>query len=145
MALVNDPGEIREALLAAKTIAVVGCSPNPARPSHSIARFLMRTGYTVIPVNPGHRELLGQPCYPSLQAIPSEVRVDIVSVFRRSDFVAPVAEAALERPGVRLFFMQDGVIDPGSARRLTEAGIPVAMDRCIYRDREAIRFQGAVV
>lgn len=126
----NDPAQIREALERARTIAVVGCSPNPDRPSHSIARFLMEDGYRVVPVNPGHREILGQRCYPSLSQIPAEVEVDIVDVFRRSEHVAPVAAEAIAR-GVSFFFMQQGVVDPESARRLEAAGIPVAMDRCI--------------
>jgi predicted CoA-binding protein len=126
----NDPGQIATALSTARTVAVVGCSPNPDRPSHAIARYLMEQGYRIIPVNPGHREILGEPCYRSLSEIPREVPVDIVDVFRRSDHVAPVAEEAIAR-GVGFFFMQMGVVDPASARRLEAAGIPVAMDRCI--------------
>jgi uncharacterized protein len=126
----NDPAQIRRALETAETIAVVGCSPNPARPSHSIALYLMENGYRVIPVNPGHREILGQPCYRSLAEIPADRRIDIVDVFRRPEFIAPVAEQAIAR-GVGFFFMQLGIAEPVSARRLEEAGIPVAMDRCI--------------
>ena len=138
MAKINDEEEIRDVLLSAKTVAVVGCSPNPARPSNSIARFLMRTGYEVVPVNPGHRELLGKTCYPSLDAIPKEIPIEIVDVFRRSEHIAPIAEAARRRGGVRLFFMQDGIIDEESARALVADGISVAMDRCIYRDRAGL-------
>jgi predicted CoA-binding protein len=126
----NDPADIRSALASAETIAVVGCSPNPARPSNSIARFLMDNGYRVIPVNPGHRSILGETCYPSLTQIPEGVRIDIVDVFRRSEYVASVAEEAIAR-GAGFFFMQQGIVDPESARRLEEAGIGVAMDRCI--------------
>ena len=127
----NDPGEIRRALEAARAVAVVGCSPNPARPSHQIAETLLEAGYLVVPVNPGHREMLGARCYPSLAAIPSDVPIDIVDVFRRSEQVAPIADDAIARGGISLFLMQQGVIDPASARRLEAAGIPVAMDRCI--------------
>ena len=126
----NDPAEIREALEQARTIAVVGCSPNPDRPSHSIARYLMAAGYRIVPVNPGHREILGQRCYGNVSEIPSDIRLDIVDVFRRSSEVAPTAREAVAR-GVGFFFMQQGVVDPASARLLEEAGIPVAMDRCI--------------
>ena len=126
----NDPGQIRTALERALSIAVVGCSPNPARPSHVIARYLMEQGYRVVPVNPGHAAILGQTCYRSLTEIPREVQIDIVNVFRRSDQVAPIADAAIAR-GVGFFFMQQGVVDGDSARRLEAAGIPVAMDRCI--------------
>lgn len=145
MAKINDPEEIKRALLSAKTIAVVGCSPNPTRASNGIARFLMRMGYEVVPVNPGHREILGKTCYPSLDAIPKEIVVDVVDVFRRSEFVAPVAEAARRLGTVKLFFMQDGVVDPESALALASDGIPVAMDRCIYRDRSALQFQDSLV
>jgi predicted CoA-binding protein len=126
----NDSGQIREALEGARTVAVVGCSPDPGRPSHTIARYLLDAGYRVVPVNPGHREILGQACYPSLLEIPPDVPIDIVDVFRRSEKVAPVALQAIER-GVGFFFMQQGVSDAESARRLEEAGIRVAMDRCI--------------
>ena len=126
----NDANEIQSALAGARTIAVVGCSPNPDRPSNAIARYLREQGYRVIPVNPGHRQILGETCYRSLSEIPTDVKIDIVDVFRRSDKVAPVAEQAIAR-GAGFFFMQQGVIDPDSARRLEAAGIPVAMDRCI--------------
>jgi predicted CoA-binding protein len=126
----NDPARIRHALESAKTIAVVGCSPNPDRPSNTIARYLLENGYRVIPVNPGHSRILGEDCYRSLAEVPADVAVDIVDVFRRSDQVAPVAEQAIAR-GVGFFFMQQGVLDPRSAERLEQAGIPVAMDRCI--------------
>src|SRR5688572_20276767 len=126
----NDPAEIRSALETARTIAVVGCSPNPDRPSNTIARYLMEHGYRVIAVNPGHSRILGEPCYRSLQEVPADVEIDIVDVFRRSDQVAPVAEQAIAR-GTRLFFMQQGVVDERSAELLEEAGIAVAMDRCI--------------
>ncbi|MGH9369597.1 MAG: CoA-binding protein [Thermoanaerobaculia bacterium] len=134
----NDPGQIREALQRARTVAVVGCSPNPDRPSHAIARYLMEEGYRVVPVNPGHREILGEKCYGSLTEIPPEVEIDIVDVFRRSEYVAPVAAQAIER-GVSFFFMQQGVVDGESAWRLEEAGIPVAMDRCILVEHRRLR------
>ena len=126
----NDARQIQSALSTARTIAVVGCSPNPDRPSNAIARYLLEQGYRVIPVNPGHRQILGETCYRSLSEIPSDVTIDIVDVFRRSDQVAPVAEQAIAR-GAGFFFMQQGVIDANSARLLEAAGIPVAMDRCI--------------
>lgn len=134
----NDPAQIRVALETAGTIAVVGCSPNPQRPSHTIAQYLLDSGYRVIPVNPGHRQLLGQTCYPNLAQIPGDVRVDIVDVFRRSEHVAPIADQAIER-GAGFFFMQQGVVDRESALRLEAAGIPVAMDRCILVERERLQ------
>ena len=137
MAGINDPGEIARALKAARTIAVVGCSPNESRPSHAIASYLLSVGFDVIPVNPGQTEILGRTCYPDLASIPKDVRLDIVDVFRRSEFVPGIADAALAR-GVGFFWMQDGVMDEEAARRLVAAGIPVVMDRCIYRDHAAL-------
>ena len=137
MAGINDPGEIARALKTARTIAVVGCSPKGNRPSHAIASYLLSAGFDVIPVNPGHTEILGRTCYPDLASIPKDVRLDIVDVFRRSEFVPGIADAAFAR-GVGFFWMQNGVVDKGAARRLVAAGIPVAMDRCIYRDHTAL-------
>lgn len=133
----NEPDRIRRALETASTIAVVGCSPNPARASHAIARFLIEQGYRVVPVNPGHRAILGLPCFRSLAEIPADVEVDIVDVFRRSEAVAAIADDAIAR-GVPFFFMQQGVVDVPSARRLEGAGIGVAMDRCILVEHERL-------
>ncbi len=133
----NDAEEIRRALESARTVAVVGCSPNPARPSHAIARYLQDCGYRMIPVNPGHREILGEKCYRALSEIPEDVRLDIVDVFRRSSEVGPVADQAIAR-GVGFFFMQQGIVEKDAARRLEMAGIPVAMDRCILVERERL-------
>lgn len=133
----NEIDRIREALETAETVAVVGCSPNPARASHAITRYLIAQGYRVIPVNPWHREILGQPCFASLAAIPPGIRVDMVDVFRRSEAVAPVADEAIAR-GAAFFFMQLGVLDEASAGRLEAAGIGVAMDRCILVEHERL-------
>jgi uncharacterized protein len=126
----NDPGQIRTALESARNIAVVGCSPNPDRPSNAIARYLLEQGYRVVPVNPGHRRILGQTSYRTLSEVPPEIAIDIVDVFRRSEHIAPIAGEAIAR-GVGFFFMQQGIEDEDSARRLEAAGIPVAMNRCI--------------
>ncbi len=138
MPAVNDPAEIESALLTARTVAVVGCSPDPSRPSHAIARYLIGAGYRVVPVNPQESELLGQTCYPSLDAIPADVTLDIVDVFRRPEHVPEIAAAALRRHA-GFFWMQEGVVHPEAARELVAAGIPVAMDLCIFREREALR------
>jgi hypothetical protein len=132
---VNEPDRIREALEAAETVAVIGCSPDPARASYTIARYLMSQGYRVVPVNPNYEELLGQKCYPALSDIPADIRVDIVDVFRRSEHVADIALETIAR-GVPFIFLQKGVIDPEAARRLEEAGVGVAMDRCILVEHE---------
>ncbi len=136
----NDPREIRRALETAETVAVVGCSPDPGRPSNSVARYLQERGYRIIPVNPEHHEILGEKCYRSLSEIPPEIRIDIVDIFRRPEEVARVAQEAINR-GAGFFFMQQGVVDAEAARRLEEAGIPVAMDRCILVERERLGVQ----
>jgi uncharacterized protein len=133
----NDSRQIQSALESARTVAVVGCSPNPLRPSHVVARYLQESGYRIVPVNPGHRALLGETCFPSLSEIPGDVWIDIVDVFRRSSEVGKVADQAITR-GVGFFFMQQGVLDEDAARRLERAGIPVAMDRCILVERERL-------
>lgn len=133
----NDAGQIRTALESARTIAVVGCSPNPDRPSNAIARYLLEQGYRVIPVNPGHRRILGQACYRTLADIPADVTIDVVDVFRRSEHVSGIADEAIAR-GAGFFFMQQGVEDADSARRLEAAGIPVAMDRCILVEHASL-------
>lgn len=142
-ATLNDEGRLAGILRTARTIAVVGLSPDPSRPSHAIGRYLVASGYRVLPVNPAAVEVLGLRSYPDLASIPSDVEVDVVDVFRRSEFVAPVARQAIDR-GTRLFWMQDGVVDEASADALRAAGIDVAMDRCIYRDRESLRLAGAL-
>lgn len=124
----NDP--IRDLLLRARTIAVVGCSPRPARDSHRIAAYLLEVGYRVVPVNPGHDAILGQRCYPDLRSIPHEVAVDIVDVFRRPEEVPAVAEAAVER-GAGALWLQLGVANAEAERLAAEAGLEVISDRCI--------------
>jgi predicted CoA-binding protein len=128
MAFQNPSDEsIRELLATPRTIAVVGCSPNPARDSHRIARLLQAKGHRVIPVNPGHQEILSEKCYDSLQEIPA--RIDMVDIFRRSEHVGPIVDAAIE-VGAKIVWMQLGVIDEGAAAKAQEAGLIVVMDRC---------------
>ncbi|HTR02509.1 MAG TPA: CoA-binding protein [Thermoanaerobaculia bacterium] len=133
----NDAGQIRAALETANTVAVVGCSPDPSRPSHEIAEYLQRQGYRIIPVNPRCAEVLGERSYPSLADVPPDVGIDVVDVFRRSEHVAGVAGQAIAR-GVRFFFMQLGVEDPAAAARLEAAGIGVAMNRCILVEHRSL-------
>jgi len=117
----------REILDAWRVFAVVGLSPNPARPSNDVASFLKSNGYRIVPVNPGHREILGEPCYPELKAIPFPV--EVVDIFRRSEEVAPVVDQAIEI-GARAVWMQIGVIDEEAAEKARAAGLEVVMNRC---------------
>ena len=123
--------KIRKILRDSKTIAVVGLSPKPDRPSHRVAAYLMAAGYTVIPVNPGQDKILGKTCYPDLRAVP--VPVDLVDIFRRAEAVLPVVEDAI---GIRAryIWMQEGIINEAAAVRAEAAGLEVVMDRCTMVD-----------
>jgi len=118
---------IRAVLATPQIVAVVGCSPNPERDSHRIAKLLQARGHRVIPVNPGHRSILGEACYASLRDIPEQV--DMVDIFRRSEQVAPIVDEAIE-VGARIVWMQLGVIDERAAAVAQDAGLTVVMDRC---------------
>lgn len=115
-------------------IAVVGLSTRPERDSHRVARYLREVGYRVIPVNPQETEILGERCYPTLEAIPEPV--DLVDVFRRPEEIPALADAAIGK-GVRFFWMQLGITHPESAERLRRAGIAVVEDRCTLVEHRA--------
>jgi len=118
---------IRDILANPKTIAVVGCSPDPDRDSHRIAALLKAKGHRVIPVNPTNKEILGERCYASVQEIPEEV--DMVDVFRRPEFVDDIADDAIAS-GAKILWLQLDVINEPAARKAREAGLTVIMDRC---------------
>ncbi|MBT8355956.1 MAG: CoA-binding protein [Desulfofustis sp.] len=120
--------QIKSLLAESTTIAVVGMSPKSQRPSNSVAAYLIAQGYRVIPVNPGHKEILGLTCYPELGAIPESV--DIVDIFRKSSEVGPVVNQAVDS-GARAVWMQLGVINEEAAERAVSAGLLTVMDRCI--------------
>ena len=131
-------GEALRALLQeARTIAVVGCSPKPERPSHSVARYLQRAGYRVVPVNPGHGEILGERCHPTLAAAARDGAIDIVDVFRRSEAAGGIVHEAIAiRP--RLIWLQIGVVDAVACGRAEAAGIPCVMDRCLAVEHQLL-------
>jgi hypothetical protein len=114
-----------------KTIAVVGLSAAPMRPSFGVAQALQRFGYRIIPVNPALTELLGERAYPCLSAVPEPV--DLVDVFRASAHVAAIVKECITCR-IPALWLQDGVIDEAAAQRAQAAGIQVIMDRCLYRD-----------
>lgn len=118
---------IRDILAQPRRIAVVGCSPDPHRDSHEIARLLMENGHTVIPVNPAAREIFGQRCYATLRDVPG--RVDMVDIFRRADAAGAVVDEAIA-VGATIVWMQLDVIDEAAATRARAAGLTVVMDRC---------------
>ena len=123
--------KIRRILEESRTIAVVGLSPKPQRPSHRVACYLMAAGYTVIPVNPGQDTILGLPCYPDLRAVPAGV--DLVDIFRRPEAVLPVVEDAIAI-GARFIWMQQGIVNREAAAKAEAAGLIVIMDRCTMVD-----------
>jgi len=133
-----DRATLSRLLREARTIAVVGLSPNPARPSHEVASYLQDAGYHIVPVRPAVESVLGERAYPDLASAARAVgTIDIVNVFRRSEFVAALADPLLAiRPS--LVWLQVGVRDAETARRLTEAGIPVVMDRCLMAEHPSL-------
>jgi predicted CoA-binding protein len=128
----SDP--IADILRRAKTIAVVGLSDNPLRPSYGVAAYLQGAGYRIIPVNPKIQEALGEPSYPSLLAVPH--KIDIVDIFRRPVFVEEVVDQAIQLR-VSAVWMQEEVIHQGAAEKARRAGIFVIMDRCILLEHRA--------
>ena len=131
--------EIDEILAETRTIAVVGLSPDPARPSHFVSRYLQQNGYRIIPVNPNIHEALGEKSYPALEDVPE--RVDLVQIFRRSELVGPIVNDAVD-VGAKYIWMQDGVSDEESAVRAREAGLLVVVDDCLMRQHRARRAGG---
>jgi predicted CoA-binding protein len=120
--------ELRELLIASRTVAMVGASSNPARPSFGVMRFLLRRGFHVIPVSPNEVEVQGQRAYASLEEIPEQV--DIVDVFRRADATPPIADSAVAI-GAKALWLQLGIASEEAARRAKDGGLTVVMDRCI--------------
>lgn len=132
VAVQSDP--IREVLQRAKTIAVVGLSDNPLRPSHGVAAYLQIQGYRIIPVNPQIQSSLGQKAYASLLDVPE--KIDIVDIFRRPEFVEELVDQAIQLK-VPAVWMQEEVIHEAAARKARRAGIFVVMDRCILLEHRA--------
>jgi uncharacterized protein len=120
-----------EILKSSRTIAIVGLSSRQHRPSYGVAQYLQSVGYRIIPVNPNESEILGEKCYARLEDIPE--RVDIVDIFRRSEFVPEIVESAI-RIGARGVWMQEGVIHAEAAERARSAGLFVIMDTCILKE-----------
>lgn len=134
--------EIAQLLRASHTIAIVGLSPDRTRPSHGVARALQRFGYRIIPVNPYAESILGEPAVASLEQLPELLgageHVDIVAVFRRPEHIAQIVGQCM-RLRLPALWLQDGVIDAAAAERASQAGIFTVMDRCLFRDRAALR------
>lgn len=126
-----------ESILDYKTIAIVGISDDPERPSNFVARFLKEHGYKIIPVNPKLTKWKGEKCYPDLLSIPE--KVDIVDIFRRSEAIPPIVDEAIAIKA-KVVWMQEGIINEEAAAKAREAGIEVVMDKCTKK--EYVEFKG---
>ena len=126
---------IPELLRSARIIAVVGLSSKPMRPSFGVSEYLQDSGYRIIPVNPNEIEVLGEKAYARLEDIPD--RVDIVDIFRRSEYVPDIVDSAI-RIGARAVWMQEGVINEPAAANARQAGLTVVMDRCILKEHRRL-------
>jgi predicted CoA-binding protein len=124
-----------EILRSARTIAVVGVSSKRYRPSYGVTEYMQRAGYRIIPVNPQETEVLGEKSYPDLDSVPEPV--DIVDIFRRSEFVPEIVDAAI-RKGAKMVWMQEGVTHEEAARRAEAAGLTVVMDHCILKEHRRL-------
>lgn len=122
-------------LKSCQRIAIVGLSPKEARDSNRVARYLLKQGYEIVPVNPGQKKILGRPCYPSLAAIPFQV--NMANLFLNPSRVPPVVDQAIAL-GLQVLWMQLGVVNEAAARKARQAGIRVVMDRCIMEEHKKI-------
>ncbi|MBI3653191.1 MAG: CoA-binding protein [Acidobacteria bacterium] len=127
---INHPVAIQRILDDTKTIAVVGLSSNPSRPSYTVTKYMQAQGYRIVPVNPFETEVLGEKAYATLDAVPEQI--DLVNIFRRSSQVGQFVDQAI-RLGIKAVWMQDDVIDEAAAQRAVAAGLLVVMDDCILR------------
>lgn len=133
--------DLRQILVTTKTIAVVGLSNKPDRPSHAIPAYLQAQGYRIIPVNPTISEALGEKAYASLREVP--VPVDVVEIFRRAEDVPPIVEDAIAI-GAKVVWMQEGIINEEAAARAEAAGLTVVMDTCMGATYQLLRAQGDI-
>jgi predicted CoA-binding protein len=127
--------EIAEILRTAKTIAVIGASLKPERPAHWISVYLKEQGYQVIPVNPGHAEILGDKCYKSLSEIPEPI--DIVDIFRKTNAVPAIVDEAIAKKA-KVIWMQQGIVHNAAAAKAKAAGLQVIQNKCIYQERQKL-------
>ena len=136
----NQPAMIiNEILRDGRTIAVVGLSSNPARPSYHVAAYMQSQGYRIIPVNPNETNVLGEPAYPSLAAVPGPI--DLVNIFRKSEDVLPIVEEAIAH-GAKAIWMQEGISNEQAAIRARESGLLVVMDRCWLKEHTVRSHRG---
>ena len=133
---INSSQTIQRIIDECKTIAVVGLSSNPMRPSNGVARYMQRAGYKVIPVNPNETAVLDEQSYAALADVPGQI--DLVDVFRRSSEAGAAVDEAI-RVGAKAVWLQEGVIDRAAAQRALDAGLLVVMDRCWLKEHARLR------
>ncbi len=131
----SEQETIKAILKSSKTIAVVGLSNNTMRPSFGVSLYMQRAGYRIIPVNPTEESILGEKCYATLEEIPEPV--DVVNVFRRSEFVPAIVESAIGI-GAKAVWMQEDVVHPEAAASAEAAGLKVVMDRCLLKEHRRL-------
>jgi uncharacterized protein len=129
--------ELRSLLGEARTIAVVGLSSKPSRPSYEVASYLQEHGYRIVPVNPQESEVLGERAYPTLADVPEDIRIDVVDVFRRAEHTPAVAREAVAI-GAKVLWLQEGIVNEEAARIGQEAGLHVIMGVCIKKTRQRL-------
>lgn len=133
---INSPETIRRILDECRTIAVVGLSSDPFRPSNGVSAYMKRHGYRVIAVNPNETSVFGEQSYPDLSAVPE--KIELVDVFRRSDEAGKAVDQAIA-VGAKAVWLQEGVIDKAAAQRALDAGLLVVMDRCWLKEHARAR------
>ena len=122
---------VEDILKNSRTVAVVGLSPDPDRPSHNVAGYLKENDYKIIPVNPAANEILGEQSYPDLASIPE--KVDVVDIFRKSEDVLPIVREAI-KIGAGAVWMQEGVINKEAANEARKVGLKVVMNKCMFKE-----------
>ncbi len=133
---INSRETIKRILDECRTVAVVGLSSNPMRPSHGVANYIKRQGYRVVPVNPNEGEVLGEKAYATLAEVPEQI--ELVDIFRRSEEAGAVVDEAIAI-GAKAVWLQEGVIDREAAKRAQDAGLLVVMDRCWLKEYARMR------
>jgi len=126
----SNNAEIKRILEETKTIAIIGCSPNPEKASNRVAVYLKEVGYVIIPIYPKEDEILGEKVYRSLEEIPSDIKIDMVDIFRKPDVIGLVVDQALQRGGIQCIWTQLGLVNNEAAQKARDAGLDVVQNHC---------------
>jgi hypothetical protein len=133
----SSPAEIRDALEKYRVVAVVGLSTDPSKPSYEVAAYLQGAGYKIVPIHPRAVTILGEKAYPGLLAVPRELGIEIVDIFRRPDAVMPHVEEAIAI-GAKLVWFQEGIVNNAAAARALAAGLGVVQSRCMLKEHRRL-------